>query len=103
MIRHVILADLAQRYPDGYLALAISGKRLAEPELQRCTIGWRTKINGEFHLYDHVGRFISSGYANLLYRSRLAAARAGLSRVSAAETAAEVVGAAWIEHATTPV
>lgn len=53
-----ILADLAQRYPNGYLSFSKSGKRLDSVAIYRLKIGHGINVNGTRHVYDHQGRFI---------------------------------------------
>ena len=57
-----ILADLAARYPDGYMSFSKAGKRYDRAVIYPLKIGYGTNVNGARHIYDHDGVFIEVGH-----------------------------------------
>ncbi len=59
-----ILADLAARYPDGYVCFSRAGQRLDTPVLYQRKTGYSVNVNGAWHFYSRIGIFISAGHSN---------------------------------------
>ena len=57
----VILADLAARYPDGYVSFTRGGKRTVTPTIYPRIFGFVVSVNGLWHRYGHDGAFDGAG------------------------------------------
>lgn len=57
----IILADLARRYPDGYIALTRGGQRCKLIPIYVTKTGYSVNVNGSWHFYNRLGEFISGG------------------------------------------
>ena len=61
-VEAVILADLAARYPQGFVSFTRGGKRTTAANIYPAKIGYTVNINGISHVYGHDGRLISAGH-----------------------------------------
>jgi len=62
-----VLAEIHRLYPEDETKFfsASGGKRISKPDIvRRTTPGWKCLINGSWHIFDEVGKFISEGPDN---------------------------------------
>ncbi len=57
-----ILADLAQRYPEGFVSFTRGGRRTDSANIYRARgSGYSVNVNGQWHAYTHDGRLSHIG------------------------------------------
>lgn len=60
-MEQIILADLAARHPDGYLAFSRGGKRCEAAPIYVITSGYSVNVNETWLVYDGQGQFVGKG------------------------------------------